>query len=331
MKPNPYVSVVIPSYNRAQLSVAAVGSILRQTFSDYEVILVDDGSTDETGRKLSEFLQNMGVGTDTVRYIYQANQGQSVARNRGIAEARGVWIAFLDSDDTWLPEKLERQVQATEKYGAQCGACFTNAYLLNNSGHELTAFRAASFEYEHEVGWADDVSRRLARTFGGPWVQTSMARAELVRQIGGFDPDLHFAEDHDFLFRLSLVAKECYVNVPLANIDRANPADESPRLWEKLEFRLAAQERMFEKWLRLSPPLPADIAKMVVGNLRSVHSSWANWCLENDKYVEARQHVWQAIKHELTPALAVKCLLTAAVPGVAKRIAPRSRSYFELT
>jgi glycosyltransferase involved in cell wall biosynthesis len=331
MKQRPYISVVIPSYNRAQLSIIAVESVLMQTFSDYEVIFVDDGSADGTGSKLSEFLQKRGAGTDTVRYIYQTNQGQSVARNRGIAEARGVWIAFLDSDDTWLPEKLERQLQATEKYGSQCGACFTNAHLLNNAGRELTAFQAAGFEYEHEVGFADDVSHRLARAFGGPWVQTSIARADLVRQIGGFDPDLHFAEDHDFLFRLSLVTKECYVNVPLATIDRANPADESPRLWEKLEFRLAAQERMFEKWLRLSPRLPGDIAKTVVGNLRSVHSSWANWCLENGRYAEARQHVWRAIKHELTPALAVKCLLTAAVPGVAKKIAPRSRSYFELT
>ena len=98
----PTISVIIPTYNRAQLAKRAVKSVLGQSFRDFEVILVDDGSTDHT----KEILQ--GLGDARVRYIYQPNRGPSVARNTGILAARGDYVAFLDSDDRFLPHHLER-------------------------------------------------------------------------------------------------------------------------------------------------------------------------------------------------------------------------------
>ncbi len=99
----PLVSVVIPTYNRAQMVSEAVRSVLEQTFGDLEVIVVDDGSTDGTREALKPH-------ADKIRYLRQENSGVSAARNRGIAEARGSLIAFLDSDDLWLPAKLKNQV-----------------------------------------------------------------------------------------------------------------------------------------------------------------------------------------------------------------------------
>ena len=108
------ISAVIPTYNRAHLIGPAVESVLRQTKQPAEIIVVDDGSTDDTREQVASF-------GDLVRYIYQANSGASAARNRGVREARSEWIAFLDSDDLWLETHLERMAHAIcATAGAAC-------------------------------------------------------------------------------------------------------------------------------------------------------------------------------------------------------------------
>jgi glycosyltransferase involved in cell wall biosynthesis len=332
MSQRPFVSVVIPSYNRARAAIAAIDSVLRQTYDNREIIFVDDGSTDGTANEIHRFLSERGVGSEDVRQFYQRNQGPSVARNRGIAEARGDWIAFLDSDDTWLPEKLEWQTRAIETFRNQCGACFTDARLLMNLGLNKTAFQAAARSYKQEIGIEADGVASLAKSFGGPWIQTLIARTDLVREIGGFDVELHFAEDYDFLFRLFLITQQCYVNIPLAIIDRTSTLVPDPcRHWERLEFRLQAQQLMFEKWLRMEPRLQGGMLKSVRQNLRAVHSAWANCCLEDGRYKDARQHVAKAVQYEFTSALVLKWMLVTVVPHIARKMVPKSKAYSELT
>src|ERR1051326_205992 len=116
----PQVSVIIPTYNSAHYLADAVESVLSQTFQDIEVLIIDDGSTDET----ETVIQRYG---SLVRCFRQRNSGVAVARNRGIEESRGEYVAFLDADDTWLPHKLERQLAALDEcsdYGA-CYSAFT--------------------------------------------------------------------------------------------------------------------------------------------------------------------------------------------------------------
>lgn len=100
------VSVIIPSYNRGNKIKKSIYSVLNQTYSNLEVIVVDDGSTDDTKNVIKSIIQE----DSRVRYVYQENQGAPTARNRGIDESQGEYIAFNDSDDTWLPTKLEKQV-----------------------------------------------------------------------------------------------------------------------------------------------------------------------------------------------------------------------------
>jgi hypothetical protein len=332
MTQRPFVSVVIPSYNRARSAITAIDSVLGQTYTNREIIFVDDGSTDETADAINRFLSERGVSGEDVRQFYQRNQGPSVARNKGIAEARGEWIAFLDSDDTWLPDKLEWQIRTVDTFKNECGACFTDAKLLMNLGLNKTAFQAAARNYKQEVGIEVDCVASLAKSFGGPWIQTLIARTDLVRQIGGFDVELHFAEDYDFLFRLFGITQQCYVNIPLAVIDRTSPSVPDPcRHWERLEFRLQAQQLMFEKWLRMEPRLPEGVLKSVRQNLRAVQSAWANCCLEDGRYKEARRHVAKAAQYELTAALALKWMLATVVPQIARKMVPKSKAYSELT
>src|SRR5208283_2367398 len=101
---DPLVSVVIPTYNCGRYICETVESALGQTYSPVEIIVVDDGSTDDTRERLTTY-------GDRVRYIYQQNTGPAVARNRGVQDAQGDWIAFLDADDLWLPYRLELQVE----------------------------------------------------------------------------------------------------------------------------------------------------------------------------------------------------------------------------
>jgi glycosyltransferase involved in cell wall biosynthesis len=101
MKP-PFFSVIVPTYNRSALLINTIESVLDQTFQDFELIVIDDGSTDDTHERVNSFFESANI-----RYIYQKNQGQGVARNTAIKKARGEWIAFLDSDDLWLPDHLK--------------------------------------------------------------------------------------------------------------------------------------------------------------------------------------------------------------------------------
>ncbi len=328
----PFISVVIPSFNRARLSVQAVESVLRQTYSNFEIVFVDDGSNDHTDQRLAAFVRNSDVSPEKVRYFFQKNQGQSAARNKGIREARGDWIAFLDSDDTWLEEKLESQVRAIERHQSQCGAYYTDAKLLTNSGRDLTAFQAAGLRYEQKIGIIADSEASLARAFGGPWVQTLLARTDLVRKTGGFDAALKFAEDHDFLFRLSRATNYCYINSPLAIIDRSGSPDiGAVRPWENAEVRLKSRQMMFEKWLQAEPPLRETVRTAVLKNLKGVHSEWANLCLERGHFKDARYHLASALGYQATLPLIFKWLLAATAPRIGRRIVPKSKSYFELT
>jgi len=103
MSCKPLVSVVIPTYNRAQQTIAAIESVLAQSYSSFEIIVVDDGSTDGSGEMIQRFVSQNSNGCHQILFVSQPNQGASAARNTGISNARGEYIAFLDSDDSWVP------------------------------------------------------------------------------------------------------------------------------------------------------------------------------------------------------------------------------------
>ena len=132
MKTSPQLSVIIPTYNRAALIRKALESVLQQTFSNYEIIVVDDGSTDRTEDHVAQFVAERPAAEDRVRFFFQKNQGKSVALNYGLSEARGEWIAFLDSDDVWLPVKIEEQFRALHQFAPLSEACFTDARFQNS-------------------------------------------------------------------------------------------------------------------------------------------------------------------------------------------------------
>jgi glycosyltransferase involved in cell wall biosynthesis len=317
---NPKVSVVIPTYNRATKVRGAVESVLAQTFSDLEVIVVDDGSGDDTGKILATTF------ADRIRYCAQANQGASVARNKGIAEARGEWIAFLDSDDQWEKEKLECQFKALERFGPRCGACYTDARFINHP-ETRTMFQLAEESYRHEgeMGVSTEVLKLLVRPGGAGMVvclSSFLGRADMVRGTGGFNLKLLYSQDSEFMFRLAMLTGFCYVNRPLVRFDRSPVETRHVGVsadWNKMDFWLQDSQLRLEGLMRLSGGLPRKIRKVIRERLCLVHSGWANWYLETGQYAKAREAVSRAARLDLTFNIAVKWLLTWMSPRLARR------------
>lgn len=210
----PTVSVIIPTYNRGSLVTAAIDSVLNQTFTPFEIIVVDDGSIDDT----RERLQHYG---DKIHYIYQSNRGASAAQNAGLRTARGEWIAILASDDLWHPAKLERQLQALRALGPEFGACFTDCKYVGDPALTSTVFEEAGIRPAAEFGSLTDPLQYIWESGYGLWVQSMLARRSLVNDAGGFDEALVVNEDRDLVFKLSFKTQFSYVSAPLVSIDRS--------------------------------------------------------------------------------------------------------------
>jgi glycosyltransferase involved in cell wall biosynthesis len=326
MSCKPLVSVVIPTYNRTQQTIAAIESVLAQTYPNLEIIVVDDGSRDGSGEAIQRFVSQRTNGCRQILFFSQPNQGASAARNTGISKARGEYIAFLDSDDSWDPEKLEFQMQALEQFKNECGVCFTDARLVNNSGMDISSFQLHGRGYKQLIGIDRDAVNSLAASFSGFWVSSLLVRADIARQIGGFSQDISFVEDRDFHLRLALVTSVAYVNKQLIRTDRSPSSPGSAvRPWDKVEVQFQQQQHMLEKWLSMNDTLPADLRRTIKRSLGALHSHWANWYLENRRYDEARLAASRAVKYKVAFGTTVKWALIWLAPGFARRITPKTR------
>jgi GT2 family glycosyltransferase len=326
MNKSPFISVVIPTFNRARQVQTALRSVLTQTYRNFEVIVVDDGSTDSTERVVRELVNCRERNEIQVRYIRQPNQGQSVARNRGTEEARGEWIAFLDSDDRWFEEKLGKQVEALRRYEGESWACITDARFVDNLGMDTTCFRRGGRSYEEMVGLDEEATLSLVKMRDPFCVSTLLVHTAVAKRAGWFEPGFKYAEDHDFFFRLSLATPICYVNSLLCLIDQSkSPEGSRCRPWDDIETRLQGWQSVLEKWLKLDGQLTPDIRKTVIHNLQGVHSAWTNWHLEHGQYAAAATSMRQALGYEVSTKLLTKWMMMQIAPSLTRKITPRMR------
>lgn len=332
---NPSVSVIIPVYNRLESLKQVVESVIAQTLPAREIIVVDDGSTDETPQALPAYIASKADWRDRVRYFYQENQGQSVAFNTGIEKASGDWLAFTADDDPWLPRKLEWQFRALESFPPSCKVCFTDAWFMNNPQLKQTVFQIAGKEHSEMTGLIPDplsyiLEKFNARGIHSVWVQTLVASASLVRQLGGFDPELRYAEDEEFVFRLACSkASFCFVSIPLVLIERT-PGERHvgvARNFENELFQLRMNRYRFEKRLSMASDLPKQVRRSARQSLKSVYSRYANFYLAAGEYRKARAALSTAAGYALTPGLAAKWIMSWTVPKLASHlVSQRSQS-----
>ena len=204
MENTPIISVIIPTYNRENMIGYAIKSVLNQTFKNLEIIVVDDGSTDNT----EEIIR--GFKDKRVKYIkkYKKNRGISVARNVGIKIARGKYIALLDSDDKWLPEKLDKQIKILQDGSPELGVVYSNSCYIDESGKNINKLpkpkKLEGYIYEDLLG---------GNYVGTP--STVLIRKECFQQVGLFDDLLNAQADWDMWIRIAKYYRFTLIKTPL--------------------------------------------------------------------------------------------------------------------
>jgi glycosyltransferase involved in cell wall biosynthesis len=246
---NPTVSVVMPVYNGENYLRLALESVLCQTFEDFEIILIDDGSEDSTPDITQSF------GDDRVRYVRQENAGVAVAVNHGISLARGRYFAWLSHDDLWTPEKLSEQLQALQ--GAGPAVCYTDMKLIDGEGK--------LFE-ERELPLPERRELVRAILMGQP---VSMAAYSLVcelrcfEQVGLYDVKKRYTQDADMLLRLARTFPFVRVPEKLTLV-----RDHGTRGTKRPEF-VAEADAFFRAWLDALTPVELSASPSAFGRAMS--------------------------------------------------------------
>jgi glycosyltransferase involved in cell wall biosynthesis len=240
------VSIIVPTYNRTRFLELSIASAIAQSFSDWEIVIADDGSTDDT----RAYLRN--VAAANVRVIELEHTGNpSRVRNAAIRAASGQYLAFLDSDDLWKPNKLERQLESLRAAGRRWS--YTPCDRIDEHGTVLADERRITGVPPD--GWIFPALLRLEVTIAMPAV---VAERTLVEEIGGFDEDLLFGEFHDLCLRLAMKSPVVALREPLCSVRAHSQHYSGDRA-----AAFAGWMKLYEKYSRLAaqPALRAHCAK----------------------------------------------------------------------
>lgn len=206
-------SVIIPLYNKAPYITKAIQSVLNQTFSDYELIIIDDGSTDGGGEIAESILKNTSI---SFQVIIQANQGVSMARNNGVKVANFEYIAFLDADDWWEPTFLEEMNQLRLNY-PNAGIWASSYFIVKNGRRRIAPIGVSSDFVQGEI----DYFKVYAKTLTMPvWTGAVVLPKSVINATGGFKQSLKLGEDFDLWVRIVQSHSVVLLNKPLSNYNQ---------------------------------------------------------------------------------------------------------------
>ena len=261
---SPTVSVIIPTFNRWPLVAAAIESVLAQSYGDFELIVVDDGSTDDTAERLAQFGSRLVI-------LKQSHRGVSAARNLAARHARGCYLAFLDSDDLWLPNKLAIQVAFMERHPS-VRICQTEEIWLRNGVRVNPKVR-------HRKPSGDVFIASLELCLVSP--SAVMLTRDLFERVGGFDESLPVCEDYDLWLRIALNHSVVLIDDALV-IKRGGHADQLSRSrWGMDRYRVLALQKL------LRAPLDGSRRAAAIAVLRRKVEVLASGARKRGKTIEA--------------------------------------------
>ncbi len=264
------VSVIIPTFNRADRVIRAISSVLEQTFIDFEIIVIDDGSTDETEKTVARF-------NDRIKYIVQpANLGVSAARNTGIKNSSAPFIAFLDSDDHWLPEKLEVQMRFFET-SANAMACQTEEIWIRKG-------RRVNPRKKHLKPSGDIFEPSLKLCLVSP--SAVMLRRSLLDDVGLFDENLPACEDYDLWLRIACRHPVYLIQQPLIIKEGGHSDQLSSRHKGMDRFRIKALVKLIKSGV-LSEKQLRTASKELALKCRI----YGNGCIKRGKQAEGKYYL----------------------------------------
>jgi glycosyltransferase involved in cell wall biosynthesis len=264
----PLVSAVVTTYNRSGQACSAVQSVREQDYPRVEILVIDDGSTDDTASRLGAF-------RDLIHYIYQKNSGVSAARNAGIRLSRGKYIAFLDSDDLWRPEKTARQVRFLETH-PELRACQVEEVWFRN-GLRVNPRKI----HRKPSGWIFRESLRLCTVSPS----AVMIRRDLFEDIGLFDESLPACEDYDLWLRVS--SREPIALLPDVLVTKyGGHPDQLSRTTPCLDrYRIGSIVKVLE-----DGNLPDELFAAAVAELTRKCAIFAAGCLKRGRVDEAAHY-----------------------------------------
>jgi len=266
---NDFISVVIPTYNRVSFLKEAIDSVLSQTYRNLELIVVDDGSTDDTPKLLSSY-------GDKIWVITQANKGPSAARNRGIKAAKREWLAFLDSDDVWKLDKLEKQVQFI-KDNPDIKICQTEEIWIRN-GKRVNPRK----KHEMHSGWIYE--QCLPLCIVSP--SSVMIHKDVFAKVGLFDETMLACEDYDLWLRIAPHYPICLVRKKLI-VKQGGHADQQSRTIAALDcLRIKAIVKSLE-----SGNLNENQYESALLELNRKCSVYGNGCIKREKNEEGKVYL----------------------------------------
>jgi glycosyltransferase involved in cell wall biosynthesis len=267
------VSVIIPAYNKSDYTCRAIDSVLRQTYQDIEIIVVDDGSTDDTQVRLKTYLPR-------IQYIRKDNGGACSARNVGIRSAKGKYIALLDCDDLYLPNKIEESVKFLEA-NPSVGFVHTMAYLIGRDDSVETIYARPE---ARENGW---IAHRLI--FGNFICNsTVLTRRSCLDDVGLFDETIFTPADWDLWLRLAEHYKAAYIDIPLTKYRVTDNY-----IFHKLELSQKEEAVVIERYFQRNPSISTKFKNTI---LSSWHLRYAQcYVIKEDA---------QRVREELKKALA---------------------------
>jgi glycosyltransferase involved in cell wall biosynthesis len=274
---NPLISVIIPTYNRGWIIKEAIDSVLAQEYINYELIVVDDGSTDDTHDILNSYQKNFLV-------LRQNNKGVSAARNRGFAAASGRFIAFLDSDDIWLPQKLSQQVDFFQS-NPDALICQTEEIWIRNNVRVNPKKR-----HKKPSGMIFEPSLSLCLVSPS----AVMIKKNLFEEVGLFDETLPACEDYDLWLRVSCRHPVHLIDTPLI-IKRGGHEDQLSASPGLDKFRIKAIKKVIESGL-----LSAAQYQTAVETLKEKCDIYASGCRKRGRMDEAAYYEALAKRYNLT-------------------------------
>lgn len=303
------VSVVIPCYNASRFLPESLASVLAQGRDDVQIIVVDDGSEDieELRRVVEEY-------EDAVELIEERHCGLPATRNRGIVQARGRYVAFLDADDEWKDDFLGRQLEQLERTGADLVYC--DAELFGESGPYPRTFMDR-YPSRGEANAESVIMRRCNVV-----LSSVVARTDMVRGVGGFDPDRPYGEDFDLWLRMLIAgARFTYHHEPLAR-RRIHEGNMSQNAVGMMENVIEVTDRHAPD-IRLSRADRRQLNRRQRAARGALHHARAVEALEGNDDVQARREFWAAVRRNPSIRRLVVAVVFTLVPRLAGQIRER--------
>jgi teichuronic acid biosynthesis glycosyltransferase TuaG len=299
------ISIIMPTYNGEQFIAQSIMSVLEQTFKDFELIVVDDGSTDRT----AEIVTDLQRQDDRIKLFRQENAGQAAARNTGITSSQGDLIAFLDQDDLWLEQKLEIQTKALEASGAD--VVFSGGYIF--SGADLASEAMSFAQVEGELSGPEMF--RLSFVENRIPILTAIVRKEALAKVGPLEVDRRYqnADDYDLWLRLAAAGASFLALSERLVRYRMHPAQASRNIVRMLQAELAVLQK------HQDVTLLSNGEKTV--RFRSVYRKLVRALLDEGRLVEARTCFRKlSAGQTLNPSIVLERVLLQLVPRQANRI-----------